>query len=105
MSAEAGTVTSVRVEDESGEVQGAPVTGVAQQPVQAPVDTTEPNLSVTPDERDPIDRLIGDEDGPIILKSGREVAVKPLKLREFLSLLRILTRGGGSILAENPLNF
>jgi len=68
--------------------------------VDEPVDT-----SILAIEKDDIDRLLEEPVGPITLQSGTVIEIKPLKLREFLKLLKILTRGGGAILAENPLNF
>lgn len=47
-----------------------------------------------------LDSLAPESDGPITLISGTEVVVNRLRTREMLSLLRILTRGGGAALAD-----
>lgn len=57
-----------------------------------------------PEGRDEIERL---DPQPLTmeLESGLKFDLNPLKLREFLSLLRILTRGGGQFIASGALNF
>jgi len=54
--------------------------------------------------RDEIDRL---DPQPIsmVLESGTEFDVAPLKLRQFLRLLRIVTRGAADVLDSANLNF
>lgn len=50
-----------------------------------------------------IDRI--DPNGsPITLVSGTEVEIRPLRMREFFKLLRIVTRGGAEILANMRLS-
>jgi len=76
--------------------------------VPQPVDTTEP--SETPEipesslpQRSETERL---DPQPVKseLKSGTKIDVEPLKLRQFLALLRILTRGAGAALSMGGLS-
>lgn len=54
---------------------------------------------VEPDPpRDEVERIEPDVTGPISLLNGMQVDVVPLKLRETMKLLRIVTRGAGSVL-------
>lgn len=56
---------------------------------------------VEPDvARDEVERLEPEPTGPVILSSGLEVDVVPLKLRETMKLLKIVTRGAGSVLEQ-----
>jgi len=56
-------------------------------------------------ERSVEDRLLEEPSGPLTLTTGLEVELRPLKLREFLKLLKIITRGGASILGTVNLDF
>jgi hypothetical protein len=51
------------------------------------------------------DRLLDEPSGPITLSTGLEVEIRPLKLREFLKLLKVITRGGASIMGNVNLDF
>lgn len=64
--------------------------------VKAGEDTVEP---VVPDEpRDEVERIEPTPTGPVKLVSGKEVDIVPLKLRETMKLLKIVTRGAGGVL-------
>lgn len=56
-------------------------------------------------EKDDIERLLGEPNGPFKLTSGTEVKVSQLRLREFLRLLRIVTRGASINMAGMRANF
>jgi hypothetical protein len=56
-------------------------------------------------ERSVEDRLLDEPSGPITLSTGLEVEIRPLKLREFLKLLKVITRGGASIMGNVNLDF
>lgn len=59
----------------------------------------------TTEERTVEDRLLDEPSGPLSLSTGLEVELRPLKLREFLKLLRIITRGGAALLPNMTLDF
>lgn len=79
-------------------------------PPEESVDTGSAELAVEP-ERSVEDRLLDEPAGPLTLSTGLEVEIRPLKLREFLKLLKIMTRGGASVMSgitfdfDNPQNF
>lgn len=56
-------------------------------------------------ERTVEDRLLDEPSGPLTLSTGLQVELRPMKLREFLKLLKIITRGGASILGSVSLDF
>lgn len=56
-------------------------------------------------EKDEITALLSTPNGPFELSSGSRVVVKQLKLREFLALLRIVTRGAAPALGSVSLDF
>lgn len=53
-------------------------------------------------ESDAVHRLMP-ESGRIELVSGMEVEIVPLKTRQFFRLLKVITRGGASMLTQMPL--
>lgn len=55
-------------------------------------------------EKADIERLLSTPYGPFPLQDGTSIRIKPLKLREFLSMLRILTTGSGPALAQLELD-
>lgn len=57
------------------------------------------------DVPDDIKRLLEEPNGPFALSSGTLVVIRPLKLREFLALLRIITRGASFTMGDLDLNF
>lgn len=61
-------------------------------------------ITALPEPSD-IERLLADPKGPFTLSSGTPVVIRPLKLREFLKLLRIITRGSASMLSSLSLDF
>lgn len=85
------------------------------EPAQAPPSDTPPVTPSSPDidgaavapepDRSTADRLLDEPSGPITLSTGLEVDIRPLKLREFLKLLKIITRGGASIMGSVSLDF
>lgn len=99
--------------DENGLPTIPPVSGAAvasSEPVAAVAAPDEPervgSVETVPEpERSVEDRLLDEPAGPITLSTGLEVELRPLKLREFLKLLKIITRGGASILGTVDLNF
>lgn len=58
----------------------------------------------TPSPAEDIERLVPDPTAPFALESGTLVRTKPLKLREFLSLLKIVTRGAAMAMGSVSLN-
>lgn len=93
------------------DVQGASVDGsapVAQAAAGAtsveaptPVSLAEAQTPVVPDEpRDEAENIDPVPTGPVTLISGRQVEIVPLKLRETMKLLKIVTRGAGPILEQ-----
>jgi hypothetical protein len=67
--------------------------------------TEEPSTKVQADEpRDEIDRL-DPQPVQMVLASGTEFDLEPLKLRQFLRLLRIVTRGAADVLDSAQLDF
>lgn len=70
-----------------------------QAPVPTPSSLAETQTPVEPDApRDEVERIEPDNTGPITLVNGQVVEVVPLKLRETMKLLKIVTRGAGSVL-------
>lgn len=74
-----------------------------------PAPKTEPKESLAdlaPEPvKDEVDRLLDEPGGPLTLASGTVVTLRPLKLREFLKLLKIITRGAGTLLQDLQLDF
>ena len=67
----------------------------------AVAEAAETQTPVVPDPpRDESERLEPIPTGPITLESGTEVEVVPLRLRETMKLLKIVTRGAGSVLEQ-----
>lgn len=56
-------------------------------------------------EKDEITALLEKPNGPFELSSGTAVVIRQMKLREFLRLLKIISRGGGAALAGMNLDF
>lgn len=66
-----------------------------------PEELADAQTPVVPDDpRDEAERLEPDVTGPIVLVGGLEVEVVPLKLRETMKLLKIVTRGAGAVLEQ-----
>lgn len=64
-------------------------------------DMAEAQTPVVPDPpRDEVERIEPANTGPVTLSSGLEVEVVPLKLRETMKLLKIVTRGAGAVLEQ-----
>lgn len=87
------------------EAVGASVAPEAVSEISDPAPTTaelaEAQTPVEPDApRDEAERLEPDPTGPITLMSGQVVEVVPLKLRETMKLLKIVTRGAGAVLEQ-----
>lgn len=91
------------------EPESEPVSAPEPAPVAPPVvdrDTppgSDPNKVVVR-ERDEVDRL-DPQPTPMVLVSGTEFDLEPLKLRQFLRLLRIITRGAAGMLDSTELDF
>lgn len=61
----------------------------------------EAQTPVEPDPaRDEADRIEPVPTGPIVLQNGMEIEVVPLRLRETMKLLKIVTRGAGPVLEQ-----
>ena len=58
----------------------------------------EPPKDPSPD--DEVDRLLPDPDKPVTLDDGTLVQIKPLRLREFLAMLKIVTRGAAIAMGQ-----
>lgn len=71
----------------------------AESELPTPASLAESQTPVTPDEpRTETERVEPTPTGPVTLLSGTQVNIVPLKLRETMKLLRIVTRGAGSVL-------
>ena len=81
--------------------QPQPAAEVPTAPV-APAEAAAPAAPLPP--RDEADRL-DPQPTPMVLESGTEFDIAPLKLRQFLRLLRIVTRGAADVLDSANLNF
>lgn len=88
---------------------GAIAASVADAPVLVPEDPAPPTAEeladaqtpLEPDEaRDEVERIDPDPTGPVTLVSGAKVEIVPLKLRETMKLLKIVTRGAGGVLEQ-----
>ena len=74
--------------------------------IEEPVHEETPVVDLVPDpERDEIERLLSDTSHTLKLSTGSTVRIRPLKLREFLRLLRIITRGGSALMGNMELDF
>lgn len=58
------------------------------------------DIPVDPDPHEDIERILPGPGEPFELVSGRKVIANPLKLRGFLAMLRIITRGATMLLGE-----
>src|SRR5690348_6955293 len=99
-----------RLDPETGlPVSDAPTQGAAVASAPPVVDSSVERVgsvdTVPEPERSVEDRLLDEPTGPLTLSTGLEVELRPLKLREFLKLLKIITRGGASILGTVDLDF
>ena len=75
-------------------------------PAEVPSSPDIDGAAVAPEpDRTTADRLLDEPSGPLTLSTGLEVEIRPLKLREFLKLLKIITRGGASIMGSVSLDF
>jgi hypothetical protein len=97
--------------------EGPPATAVAEAP-EIPVLQQLPNIpeapfagSVAPQatapeasEKTELDALLPEPGAPFTLSNGMEIKLKPLKMREMLKLLRIITRGGTVLLPQLRFN-
>lgn len=80
------------------------VPSLEPEPERAREETAVVDLVADP-ERDEIERLLSDTAQTLKLSSGSTVRIRPMKLREFLKMLRIITRGGSAIMSTMDLNF
>lgn len=72
-----------------------PITG------PTPAENAAAQTPVEPDEaRDEAERIEPVPTGPVTLANGQEVEIVPLKLRETMKLLKIVTRGAGGVLEQ-----
>ena len=106
MSAMTDTIKNVSVQEAElpdGPV-GTAVTSTANVAVAEPVSLAEQAEAQTPIEpdapRDEVERVEPSATGPVTLSSGTQVEVVPLKLRETMKLLKIVTRGAGAVLEQ-----
>jgi hypothetical protein len=77
----------------------SPVVASVEVPTTAELAATQ--TPVVPDPlRDEAERIEPDVTGPLTLQSGKSVEVVPLKLRETMKLLKIVTRGAGAVLEQ-----
>ena len=87
--------------DDSVPVTAEDATSIVDPATPAVAEATEAQTPVEPDPaRDEAERLEPENTGPIVLESGTEVEVVPLRLRETMKLLKIVTRGAGSVLEQ-----
>jgi hypothetical protein len=79
------------------------VTATLPEPVFVPsvAEQAAAQTPVVPDPpRDEAERIEPDVTGPVLLQSGKQVEIVPLKLRETMKLLKIVTRGAGPVLEQ-----
>lgn len=70
-----------------------------------PMQGSDEGDELTADEiPDDIKRLLEEPNGPFELSSGTVIVIRPLKMREFLALLRIITRGASMSMSGIDLN-
>lgn len=75
--------------------------GVETPAAPTTVELAEAQTPVVPDApRDESERLDPSPTGPLTLTTGKVVEVVPLKTREMMKLLKIVTRGAGSVLEQ-----
>lgn len=100
------TVASEAVSDpsalDSGQLQSTPEVEEAK---TKPLDQSDTEPLEADPEKDEIAALLETPNGPFELASGTRVVVRQLKLREFLALLRIVTRGAAPALGSVSLDF
>lgn len=81
-------------ESSDGAIAAPKKTRAPKQRVEA-----EDQTEIVPDPpRDEVERIEPDVTGPVTLVNGLEVEIVPLKLRETMKLLKIVTRGAGGVL-------
>lgn len=83
------TTPAAPMPEAPAEVYVEPVPTASETPPSPPVEDLVPDP-----ERSEIERLLGGEDKTFTLTTGSTVRIHSLKLREFLRLLKIVTRGG-----------
>jgi hypothetical protein len=102
---ETSSVQQDSPEPEFTEVPVAPVpevSEVSEVPAAEPDEGFEPASDPTPDEE--IERLLPSPGEPFALADGTQVIANDLRLKEFLGLLKIVTRGAAIALGEVKLN-
>lgn len=70
-----------------------------------PTETSDTEAIEADPEKDEIEALLSTPNGPFELSSGTAVVVRQMNLREFLRLLRIISRGAGATLGSISLDF
>lgn len=101
------TKANEAVSDSSAPEQGQ-LHASAPEPEDAkpmPLDESDSDALEADPEKDEITSLLETPNGPFELTSGTRVVVRQLKLREFLALLRIVTRGAAPALGNVSLDF
>lgn len=78
-------------------------TGPVELPTPQPSPLSQPVTEQMPSVAPELDRL-DPVAGPVTLSSGVEVDIMPLKARQFFKLLRIITRGGATMLPQMGLS-
>lgn len=99
------TVASEAVSDSSAPEQGQLQSTPAEDAKPFPLEESDTDALEADPEKDEITALLETPNGPFELSSGTRVVVRQLKLREFLSLLRIVTRGAAPALGSVSLDF
>lgn len=70
-----------------------------------PTQASDEDALVADPERDEIEALLATPNGPFELSSGSVVTIRQMNLREFLRLLKIISRGAGASLGNMSLDF
>lgn len=100
------TLTTIDPVGEESPVESPAPDGAPSSLDEEPVREETPVVDLVADpERDEIERLLNDTSQTLKLSTGSTVRIRPMKLREFLRLLRIITRGGSQIMSTMDLNF
>jgi hypothetical protein len=99
------TVAAEAVSDSSAPDQGQLQSVPVEEAKPMPLDESDVESLDADPVKDEITALLETPNGPFELSSGTRVVVRQLKLREFLSLLRIVTRGAAPALGSVSLDF
>lgn len=99
------TTASEAVSDSSAPEQGQLQNVPEESAKPMPLDESDSEAIEADPVKDEITALLETPNGPFELSSGTRVVVRQLKLREFLALLRVVTRGAAPAMGNLSLDF